>query len=97
MAYRLTQKAADDLRRIYVEGIDSFGAEAAARYHARLGEVFDILSAHPLMARERREISPPVRVHPCGSHIIIYLAEAKGDVLIIRIRHGREDWSSDPS
>ena len=96
MAHRLTQKAADDLRRIYVEGISLFGADAAARYHARFGEVFDILAVHPLLARERREISPPVRVHPCGSHVIIYLVEADGDVLILRVRHGREDWVNEP-
>ncbi len=96
MAYRLTRKAADDLRRIYVEGFHLFGADQAARYHDQLGQALDLIAAHPLMARERREITPPIRIHRCGSHIVIYLAEADGGVLVLRVRHGREDWAEDP-
>ena len=62
MAYRLSGKAADDLRRIYMEGIRAFGADQAASYHAELGRAFDMLAAWPFMARERVEITPPVRV-----------------------------------
>ncbi len=96
MPYRLAKAAADDLRQVYIEGIRLFGTDKAAQYHARLGEAFETLAAHPRLARERPEISPPVRVHACGSHVIIYLAEAGGDVLILRVRHGREDWINDP-
>ena len=96
MPFRLARAAADDLRQTYIEGIRLFGAGRAAEYHERLGEAFDALAAHPHMARKRLEISPPVRVHPCGSHVIIHLAEADGSVLILRVRHGREDWVNDP-
>ena len=95
VAYRLSCKAADDLRRIYVDSMRMFGADQAARYHARLGTALDILAAQPFMARERLDITPPVRVHPCGSHVIVYLVEISGDILL-RIRHGRKDWVSDP-
>jgi toxin ParE1/3/4 len=44
------------------------------------------------MARERREIMPPVRIHASGSHIIVYVAEADG-VPVLRVCHGREDWA----
>jgi toxin ParE1/3/4 len=37
-----------------------------------------------------------VRVHPCGSHIIIYTVNKAGGVLIVRVRHGREDWADPP-
>ena len=43
------------------------------------------------MARERTEISPPVRIHPSGSHVIVYLIEEAENILIVRVRHGRED------
>lgn len=97
MAYRLARTAAGDLREVYVEGIRLFGADQAAHYHARIEEAFEALAAHPKLARERPEITPPVRVHPCGSHVIIYLAEANGDVLILSVRHGREDWMNNPA
>lgn len=96
MAYRLTRKAAADLRHIYAEGIVLFGEAQAARYHEQLRHTFDMLADNPAMARERIELSPPVRVHPCGSHIIIYTVEADGRVLIVRVRHGREDWMEAP-
>jgi len=53
--------------------------------------VFKFLSHNSEAARERTEITPPVRVHPYGSHIIIYLIDSAEDVFILRIRHGRED------
>lgn len=62
----------------------------------RLGEAFETLAAHLKLVRERLEITPPVRIHSCGAHVIIYFAEASGDVLILRVRHGREDWANDP-
>jgi toxin ParE1/3/4 len=49
-----------------------------------------------LVARERSEMNPPARVHPVKSHIVVYLIDDKGP-LILRIRHGAEDWqSADP-
>jgi toxin ParE1/3/4 len=96
MTYRLTGKAAADIRRIYVEGIRLFGAAQAARYHARLERVFGLLADNPELARERTELSPPVRIHPCGSHIVVYVVEADGGILILRVRHGREDWLGSP-
>ena len=40
------------------------------------------------------EITPPVRVHPCGSHMIVYEINKLG-VLILRVRHHRENWEND--
>lgn len=97
MAYSLTRKAADDLRHIYLEGIHLFGTEQAASYHGQFARTFDLIAAHPRIARERVEITPPVRVHRCGAHIIVYLIRDGGDVLILRVRHGHEDWAEDPS
>jgi toxin ParE1/3/4 len=92
VGYRLTRKAAADLRHIFVQGMTRFGLAQADRYHARLRHAFELLAENPGMARERAELTPPARVHPCGVHIILYLVEAGGMVLIVRVRHGREDW-----
>lgn len=69
-----------------------FGLAQAERYHARLQRTFELLADNPEMARERPELSPPARIHPCGSHIVIYVVHDDG-VLIVRVRHGREDWA----
>jgi toxin ParE1/3/4 len=58
--------------------------------------VFDLIAANPRMARERQEIAPPVRIHPFKAYLVIYRIEETGTVLIVRIRHGHENWSTDP-
>jgi len=96
MAYKLSARAGDDIFNIYLEGVRLFGVEQAEKYYAGLERAFEFLSYNPKAARERLEISPPVRVHPYRSHIIVYLVDNEDDVLILRIRHGREDWHDDP-
>jgi toxin ParE1/3/4 len=96
MSYKLSVKAEEDLIHAYREGVRMFGTEQAEKYYAGLERVFQFLSDTPKAARERTEITPPIRIHPYRSHIIVYLIDSKGSILILRIRHGREDWESDP-
>ncbi|MBL4720507.1 MAG: type II toxin-antitoxin system RelE/ParE family toxin [Alphaproteobacteria bacterium] len=96
MSYKLSVKAEEDLIHAYREGVRMFGTEQAEKYYVGLERVFRFLSDTPKAARERTEITPPVRVHPYRSHIIVYLINDKGNILILRIRHGREDWESAP-
>jgi toxin ParE1/3/4 len=92
MAYRLTRKAIEDIIAIFAEGAQRFGLDQAEKYHVGLERIFLLLSDNPELAISRWEISPPVRVYPYGSHLIIYLVEENRDVLIVRVRHGHEDW-----
>lgn len=96
MTFRLTRRAEDDSIAIYRYSAETFGLAQANAYHDKLHKTFGIIGDQPNLARERTEISPPVRVHPCGAHIIIYLASPGEPVLIIRVRHVSEDWLSDP-
>ncbi|MDP4593507.1 MAG: type II toxin-antitoxin system RelE/ParE family toxin [Beijerinckiaceae bacterium] len=96
MAWRLSAKAENDIIAIYIESARLFGESQADTYHAGFETAFRFLSDNPRAARERIELSPPVRVHPCGSHVIIYTLEENDDALIVRIRHGREDWQLHP-
>jgi toxin ParE1/3/4 len=49
-----------------------------------------VLAANPSLARLREDFSPPVRLHPYGAHIVVYIAAE--DVLIVRVLHSRQDW-----
>jgi len=95
MIYRLTQEAEEDLISIAERGIELFGERQTKLYHNALFELFEVISTSPKMARERSELSPPMRVHPFKVHVVIYQIEGDG-VSIVRIRHGREDWLSSP-
>ncbi len=95
MAYRLSNSAVEDLLAIWEAGFRLFGLAQAEQYHADLAAIFRFLSENPRAARLRTEISPPVRVHPFKAHLVVYDVSDDG-ILILRVRHGREDWVSDP-
>ncbi|MCC5888815.1 MAG: type II toxin-antitoxin system RelE/ParE family toxin [Gammaproteobacteria bacterium] len=93
MSYRLSRRAEDEFVDLFVAGVSQFGIEQAERYHDLLEAAFAFLASNPFAARERPEITPPVRVHPVGAHLIVYTLNAAGDVFILRVRQGHEDWS----
>jgi toxin ParE1/3/4 len=93
-AYRLSFAASDDILHIFLEGLDRFGPPQADEYHEGLASAFGFLAEYPRAARLRDEIDPPVRVHRYKSHMIVYDIGEDDTVLILRVRHGREDWQA---
>lgn len=96
MKARISAAAEADLIDIYVAGVRDFGLARAEAYQDRLDDAIQIIADNPKIARLRHEIDPPVRVHPVGSHMIVYHVKDSEPVRILRIRHHREDWASDP-
>lgn len=95
MGYRLTGKAEEDVIRIFRDGARLFGLAQAESYHDELEAVFGLIGRHHGIARERTEITPAIRVHPHKAHLIIYIVDPDGNALIVRVRHGHEDWAND--
>ena len=96
MGYTLSRKAEEDIIAIFLDGTGQFGLQQAERYHDHLEKVFQFLAENPLAARERHELTPPIRIHPVGSHIVLYTVGDDGDIFIVRVRHGHEDWLTSP-
>lgn len=94
--YRLRPRARDDLEAIWLYTATQWSAAQADLYIRQLMAGLELLATQPGIARERSELTPPMRIYPIASHIIIYRIEAD-HLDIIRIRHGREDWANDPS
>jgi len=82
-----------DLAEIWRNGAARWGVEQADRYADGLFALFDLLAVFPEMARERVEFSPPVRIHPSGSHLVIYRLEGQG-VEIIRVLHAHQNLTA---
>lgn len=91
-AYRLTRAAADDIAAIYVEGLGLFGLMQADAYHDALFDTFEFLADYPRATRLRQEMYPPVRAYPYKAHLIIYELDHDDTIVILRVRHAREDW-----
>jgi toxin ParE1/3/4 len=96
MGYRLSASAAQDLIGIYSDGAARHGEAQADAYLTNLESAFDLLAEFPAVANERPEFNPPVRIFPKRAHVIVYIIEDDGGVLILRVRHGREDWARNP-
>lgn len=93
MRFRTTRQADQDIIDIYVNSAAAFGADQAERYHAGLVSVFGLLAENPGLARARPEFDPPVRLHRYQAHMIVYIEDDDG-ILIIRVLHARRDWQS---
>ena len=72
-----------------------FGERQAVRNNLDLFALFELIAANPHMAQQRPEVSPPVRIFPFKAHLVVYLVDENNDVLIVRIRHGHENWIDD--
>jgi toxin ParE1/3/4 len=94
-SYRLRPRARDDLEAIWLYTAARWSVDQADLYIRQLTRGMELLAAMPEIARERIELTPPVRIHPVASHLIVYRIDAD-HIDIIRIRHSREDWASDP-
>lgn len=95
MQLTLSLKAEEDIVSIAEHGVTSFGIAQARRYHEELFDTLELITQNPRMARERDEITPPVRIHPFKAHLIVYRIEDNDQVFVIRIRHAHEDWARD--
>lgn len=71
-----------------------FGSAQADHYAAGLTRTFRLLADNPYLARERTETHAPVRAYRFKAHLIVYLMQDE-DILIVRVRHGHEDWLGD--
>lgn len=93
MTFRTSLQADEDIANAYAAGAVLFGVAQANRYQEGLFAAFLLLAENPRLARERRELAPPMRLHPYQSHIIVYVENGAG-ILIVRVLHGRQDWES---
>lgn len=91
MGYILSKSAQSDLIVIAQYGDKNYGIERSNQYRDKLKKQFEALARNPGVYRERWELSPPLRVCPHESHVILYTVK-QGQVLIVRVRHNREDW-----
>ena len=80
-----------DVDDIFLFGAQKYGVSASDAYLDGLQEAFVFLEHHPRIARERRNIRPPVRLYRYVAHNILYAIDGE-DVLILRVLHHSANW-----
>ncbi len=96
MAYRTTFEAEEDIAQLFAVGIAEHGMARAEAYISDLLDLLALIGREPLLMRLRDEYRPAVRLRAFRSHVVVYLEE-DGDVLIVRVLHGRQDLSNELS
>ncbi len=89
-----SREAETDIASINRESIQLFGARQAAKYASGLARAFRSIADFPFAYPVREGMLRMVRIRPYEAHVILYEV-VDGTVLILRIRHGREDWMDD--
>lgn len=89
--YLFKPQAEEDLAAIWRYSAETWSPDQADLYIGSLIQTIGTLVTMPALARERKEFSPPVRIHPVAEHLIIYLIE-DDQLVVVRILGSRRNW-----
>ena len=89
-AYRVTPRAANDLRDIARYTLRTWGRKQRDAYLREIDKRFAWLADNPTIGKPRPDIRDGYRSYPQGSHVIFYLVREAG-IDIIGILHQRMD------
>ena len=82
--FRVSRAAQADIREIGRNTQQQWGKDQRRIYLDGLNDRFQLLANTPLLAAERLTFDPPVRIHPYQRHLIVYVIE-DGGILIVRV------------
>lgn len=90
-AYRLTQDAEDDLRKIARYTLETWGAEQARRYGQTLEAHFEARASGKVRGKAVLKKWPDLSVSRCEHHYVFTLKSPNEPSIIIAILHERMD------
>ena len=92
--YDITKEATDDLYRIWEYTVDNWSEQQADMYYAFLEAGMNEVSDAPeLIGKPFDEIYPGLRAYHVRRHMLFYITQDNGRVLIVRILHERMDYA----
>jgi len=89
-SYRLSKMAQKDTRNIGRYTQKKWGAAQRRLYLSGMEQKFIQLAENPKLSPERAEFEPPVRIYHFEKHLIIYVGENSG-ILVVRVLHESMD------
>lgn len=87
-SFRITPRAAQDMRNIARYTLQNWGRKQRDVYLRAIDKRFSWLAENPSLGRPRPDIKEGYYSYPQGSHVIFYLVR-KGGIDIIGVPHQR--------
>jgi len=92
--FELTKEAKEDLKKIARFTEKRWGRDQRFLYIKQFDDVFHLLAKTPSVGKKCDYIKNRYRKFPQSSHIIFYLEDANGKIIVIRILHKSMDTES---
>ena len=86
-------RADSDRDHIWDFTVERWSVAQAETYLTGLDHLLRLLADHPEIARQRRDLVPPVRLHQYQSHLVIFTAD-DATLMVIRLVHSRSNWQA---
>ena len=89
--YFLTNKAVEDLSKIWNYTYESWSENQADKYYKLLIDFCKEISRNPQIGKNYRGIEKNIFGYKAGQHIIFYRVIKAREIEVLRILHGRMD------
>jgi toxin ParE1/3/4 len=89
--YKLTNKAVEDLSKIWDYTYEVWSENQADKYYFELLEDCQVLSENQNLAKNHTEINDDIYGYKSGQHIIFFRIMSENEIEIIRFLHSRMD------
>jgi toxin ParE1/3/4 len=89
--YYLTNKAVDDLTKIWEYTYEVWSENQADKYYTELLEACQILAENQDYGKNYEEISTEIFGYKSGQHLIFYRKQSEKEIEITRFLHSRMD------
>ncbi|MBO6168375.1 MAG: type II toxin-antitoxin system RelE/ParE family toxin [Bacteroidales bacterium] len=92
--YDITKEAAEDLYRIWEYTVDTWSEKQADTYYTLLeAGMNEVADAPERIGKHYDEIYPGLRAYHVRRHMLFYILQDSGRVLIVRILHEKMDYT----
>ena len=92
--YDITKEATEDLYKIWAYSVDKWSEEQADTYYSLLvAGMNEVAGAPDRIGKPFDEIYPGLRAYHVRRHMLFYILQNNGRVLIVRILHEKMDYA----
>jgi toxin ParE1/3/4 len=91
MSFKISAKAAEDIRNIWLYTLEHWSKEQADRYVNLIFDEIEYLAANPFSGKDKSHIRKNYRCAKVKSHLVFYKINDENNIEIIRVLHQRMD------